>query len=100
MLIHDFSPVAICLQETKLDNNTPCPREYVNYRTKYDPEIGSHGGCIMYIRRDVPHIPKMLNSPLQAVAVEIHLKRRYTLCSLYLPPNDLVAYDDLVELIG
>ena len=54
----------------------------------------------MYIRRDIPHIHKRLNSPLQAVAVEIHLRRRYTLCSLYLPPNDPVAYDDLVELIG
>ena len=83
-----------------MDNNTPCPREYVNYRTKYDPEIGSHGGCILYIRRDIPHVPIMFNTLLQAVAVQIHLKRRYTLCSLYLPPNDPVAYDDLVELIG
>ena len=82
-----------------LGNNTPCPREYKYHRTKYDPEIGSHGGCIIYTRYDVPHIPLSLTTPLQAVAVQMDVERRYTICSLYLPPNNPVSYDDMVELI-
>ena len=39
-----------------------------------------------------------LNSPLQAVAVKVFLDRWYTLCSLYLPPNDRVNKVDLVNL--
>ena len=81
-----------------LGNNTPCPREYIGYRTNYNPLVGSHGGCLIYIRRDIPYIPLSLNTPLQAVAMQVDLTRRYTLCSLYLPPNDPVSYEDLVEL--
>ena len=82
-----------------LGNNTPCPRDYINYRTNYDPDAGSHGGCLIYIRRDIPQIPFSLNTPLLAIAVQIDLLRRYTLCSLYLPPNDPVSYQDLVDLV-
>ena len=82
-----------------LGNNTPCPREYLSYRTNHDPGIGSHGGCLVYIRRDVPQIPFSLNTPLLAIAVQVSLSRRYTLCSLYLPPNDPVSYEDLVDLV-
>ena len=86
MIIFYHSPIAVCLQETMLNANTPCPREYVQYRTPYNPDIGSHGGCLMYIRCDVPQIPINLNTPLQAIATQIVLNRKYTVCSLYLPP--------------
>ena len=65
-----------------LGNTTPCPREYVSYRTEYDPEIGSHGGCLIYIRRDTPNTHISLNTPLQAVAARVDLARKYSLCSL------------------
>ena len=99
ILINEISPVAICLQETMLDNHTPCPREYASYRTTYDPDVGSHGGCIIYVRQDVPCIPVNIASNLQVVAVQIDLGRRYTLCSIYLPPNEAVAYEDLTNLL-
>ena len=94
MVIYDYSPVAICLQETMLNINTPCPREYVAYRTQYDPEVGSNGGCLVYVRRDIPQVPINLTTPLQATAVQIVLERKYTLCSIYLPPNLPVSYDE------
>ena len=99
MLINDIYLVAICLQETMLNVNTPCPREYSSYRTKYDPEIGSNGGCLIYVRNDIPQIPLILNTSLQSVAVQIAVQRKYTLCSIYLPPNDHVSYEELIRLI-
>ena len=82
-----------------LDENTPCPREYTSYRTQYNLNVGSHGGCLIYVRRDIPHYKITLNTPLQAVAVEVHLKRKYTLCSLYLPPNSPVTQTEILDLL-
>ena len=82
-----------------LDNNTPCPREYISHRTPYSPEIGSHGGCLIYVRKDQPYIPINLNSNLQVTAIQIDLGRKYTICSLYLPPNNPVTYEELTNLI-
>ena len=82
-----------------LDNNTPCPREYISHRTPYSPEIGSHGGCLIYVRQDQSYIPINLDSNLQATAVQVDLGRKYTICSLYLPPNNPVTYEELINLI-
>lgn len=82
-----------------LDINTPCPREYISFRTSYNPAVGSRHGCILYVRRDVSHIPITLNSPLQAVAVQVKAKKLYTVCSLYLPPDDIIRNEDVVDLI-
>ena len=78
-----------------LDSNTPCPREYVSYRTNHNPQLGSHGGSLVYMGRDVPHVPINLNTELEAVAVCVDLNRKYTICSLYLTkqPSDKRRYD-------
>ena len=41
-----------------------------------------------------------MQTPQQAVAVQIDLNKRYTICSLYLPPNDLVQHEVIVDLIN
>ena len=79
--------------------NTPCPREYTYHRTEYDPEIGSHGGSMIYVRRDVPCNKMDINSILQVVAIQVELNRNILLCSLYLTPNNLVLGSDLTDLI-
>ena len=99
MLIYEFSPVIVCLQEIMLDINIPCPREFTAYRTPFDPQVGSHGGSLLYIRRDIPQIPITVHTALQAVAVQVDLTRKYTICSLYLSPNENVSHDDLIDLI-
>ena len=75
-----------------LDMNTPCPRDYTNFQTNYIPVIGSRQGCILYVHRDIIHIPFVVNSPIQAVAVQIKIKKLYTVCSLYIPPDANIAY--------
>ena len=99
MLIHEFNPIGVFLQETKLGSTTPCPREYICYRTQYDPVVGHHGGSLMYIRRDVPQMSFALQSSLQATAVQVDLARRYTICTIYLPPSKVVTRDELIDLI-
>ena len=99
LLIQDFSPIVIALQETKLDSHTPCPRNYSCFRTEYDPVFGCHGGSLLYVRQDIPHISLPINTSLQAVAVQVSLKRQYSICSLYLPPNNPVTVEDLKDLL-
>ena len=102
LLISEFSPVLICVQETMLGVNTPCPRDYTSFRTAHIPAIGSHGGCLIYVRHDVPSLPLRLTTPLDAVAVQVDLGRKYSVCSLYLPPvspNTHISQNDLADLL-
>ena len=80
------------------NNQPPCPRNYICYHSEYDPLRGSHGGSSIYVRRDVAHTAIDLQTPLQAVAVQLFLERKYTICSLYLPPNDAISRDQLRNL--
>ena len=99
VLIYDYSPVCIALQETMIGiNKAPCPREYNLFHTEYNAERGSHGGSALLIRNDISHIPISLQTSLQAVAVQVNLNRRYTICSLYLPPSESVSERELSNL--
>ena len=48
LLISEYTPIVISLQETMLEHTTPSPREYVSFRTEYDPDVGTHGGSLLY----------------------------------------------------
>ena len=96
ILIYDHSPVCISLQETMIGiNKAPCPRDYSLYCSEYNEERGNHGGCALLIRNDVSHIPLDLETPIQAVAVQINLNRCYTICSIYLPPSENISEREL-----
>ena len=80
------------------DTETPHPKDYVSYSTEFESARGSHGGCAVFIRYDVAHTRVSLQTPLQAVAVQIHLKKKYTVLFLYLPPSAHVVERDLLDL--
>ena len=99
MLIHQFFPICVSLQETMIgDAEIPHPKDYSSYATDFDPTRGHHGGCALFVRHDVPHTHISLQTSLQAVAVQIHIKKKYTILSLYLPPNTQVIEKDLSDL--
>ena len=90
ILIKDKCPISIALQETMLGQKILCPRDYLFYHSEYEEERGYHGGSALLIRRDVPHTKISVQTELQAVAVQIFSKRKYTLCSIYIPPSDRI----------
>ena len=97
--MHEVSPICVSLQETMVgDRNPLCPRDYMCYHTEYEPTRGSHGGCAIFVRYDVAHTHLNLQTPLQAVAVQLHLKKNYTVLSLYLPPSHVISERDLSDL--
>ena len=52
------------------------------------------------VKSSVPHSQFDLNTNLQAVAVNVTLSKKVTICSIYLPPNDVLSKNSLVNLIN
>ena len=91
----------MALQETMLGNaNIPCPKDYLAYHSPVGHNNGSNGGAMIYIRHDIPHNQFLLQSSLQVVAVQIYLQRKYTVCSLYLPPNNTFPEDEFKSILN
>ena len=88
IIIKDKFPICISLQETMLGHKVLCPKDYIFYHTDFDEERENHGGSAVLIRRDLPHTKISLQTELEAVAVQIYTKRKYTLCSIYVPPSN------------
>ena len=88
ILFKEHNLSAMCLQETKLGNNTPnLGRNFIFHRSP--PLIGerAQGGTGIVVHKSVNHRVVQLNTVLQACAVQIFTNRWVTLCSLYLDPT-------------
>ena len=70
------------------------------YSIPYDPVRGHNGGSAIYERHDVPHTHYELHTPLQAVAIQLFLQRGYIICSIYLPPNEILPEIDITNLLN
>lgn len=86
-LLHIYSPLCVCLQETLINPNQPIfpPSQYnieCSQRTRND---GHERGSAILIHKRVQYKRLNLNTTLQTVAVRLFSQRQYTICSLYLP---------------
>ena len=102
-LLRKYSPLAICLQETKL-NCQENLNHVGNYRLHREDLISNtiaHGGVAIAILAGIPHYRLPLNTPLQAIAIKLELpKFQLTLCSLYLNPNEPISNAELSALVN
>ena len=86
LLISQWSPVAICLQETKLPlQSGKAIRGYSFIESPYDYGNQSSNTAII-IRDDIPFRNFNFLSNIRFTAIKIFIKKWYTLCSVYLPP--------------
>ena len=74
------------------------PQGYISFSSTIRGLHGRSDAGIL-LRRSVLGSEVPFRTPLHAVAVHIHLRRTYTVCSLYLAPGVPTARDDLVELL-
>ena len=100
LLISEFSPEVICLQETFLtkDDKTSLKHYTLHNFINSDTDRAS-GGTTVAIANRVPHTEIPLNTNLQAVAIRATLHRPITICSLYIPPRSDPKIDDLNDLL-
>ena len=89
-ILYNQSVSIACIQETLLENKLWNPPR--NYAIEKSPYIAGEGnrGVAMLLHRAVPYTRLNINTTLEAVAVKIHLKRSYTVCSLYMSPNLII----------
>ena len=98
-LIEEKNPACICLQETCLEEDPPyVPRSFTMY-VKNRVNGGPHGGAGILVRDEFLHSRVHIASNLEAIAVRIQLDKLYTVCSVYLSPNEIVTREDLDDLI-
>ena len=70
LLISDYKPKIICLQETKL---TPINHNFTfkHYTTYYRSNDNGSGGVGILVKNTIPQSPIPLISPLQSIAVRV-----------------------------
>ena len=76
----------------------PTPRGYTSFTSVIRGPY-RRGGAGILLRHTVPGLEIPLRTPLHAVAVRIHLRMLYTVCSLYIVPGVPIARDYFVELL-
>ena len=87
-LFRDSGAKIACLQETKLGEREYNPGlNYKFYKSPPKPGERSHGGTGIIVHTSMKNSEILLNTELQACAVQIQLKKKITLCSLYLDPT-------------
>ena len=88
LLINEWKPVAICLQETFLKDSDNFTLKYHScYSKNFYHNDKASGGFAVIVNNNVPHHFLKLETTLQAVAISISLNKTITLCSVYFPPS-------------
>ena len=87
VMFRELDAVAICLQETKLGDNSPnIGHNFTFYKSPSLRNVRAHGGTGIIVKKSVNQRSIHLNTELQACAIQIFTTRWITLCSLYLDP--------------
>ena len=86
-----------CLQETRFGAQDRRASKGFSIFSKLRQNLGHHG-VAMLVHNSRPHYPFTLQTNLQAVAVHVQLKRKYTICSLHLSPSENIQDNDIIEL--
>jgi exonuclease III len=81
LLLQEYNPVAVCLQETFLkESDTISIKNYNMYNTFSANGDRAIGGASIIVNGHTPHSQVRLTTNLQAVAVRITLHKTITIC--------------------
>lgn len=104
VLINDFTPTFICLQETKLKYDIQKLKNYSIYSKNKTStrDVMACGGVMTLIHKNVYSLPVDLDTNLQAVAVQISFPYDLIICNIYLEHNmsSQTFKDELEKLIA
>ena len=101
LLVNDYKPVAVCLQETFLrDSDRFTLKNHSCFCKNRSDNHKASGVVAVIVNNSVPYHPVKLESTLEAVAVNISFNKTITVCSVYLSPSapmDIKKLDNLVD---
>ena len=101
LLLTKYTPSVVCLQETFLkDTDDISFKGHTLYNYINTDTNRACGGSSIVVNNRTPHRNIVLNTNLQAVAVNVTLHRPITICSIYIPPTSILNPDDLTDLVN
>ena len=99
-IITEHQPIRFALKETHLRKNEQVTiRSYSTFRNDFHSSERATGGVALLISNDFPQNPIPLNTNIQVIAIQIHIHQLITVCSIYLPPNDILQQSDLNNFV-
>ena len=100
-LIKYCSPECVCLQETILGDRIPHPpRGYFIYCFSPTNHPAPGNGLTLLVSNASSYLQVPLTTTLQAQAFVIGLRKSFTICNIYISPNDDLSYYDIESLIN
>ncbi|GBM63257.1 hypothetical protein AVEN_110942-1 [Araneus ventricosus] len=99
-IINEYQPICLGLQETYLEPHLSAKfKNYTTQRNDFQQGSLASGGVACLTSCQMPSKSILLNTQLQAVAIQIQLNSRITVCYLYLPPRVHIEQRHLDYLI-
>lgn len=100
-LITYYQPKCICLQETHFKiNQTVSLKKYSIFRTDRQTDGNASGGVAILIDKEYHSKQILINTTLEVTAVQLASPLKHTLCNIYLPPNKMITYEELANIIN
>ena len=101
-MVAALKPLFVSIGETKLPFDAVC--DLPGYKAflknlEVQENEHAHGGVGLYVQTHISAFRIELVTDLQAVAVSMKIKRRITVCSIYLPPGQNIHRRQLEALI-
>ena len=95
-----YNIAIFCLQETFLKQPANFElKGYTSYHQICESITRAKGGVSLLVDKRLPQSRINLNTTLQAVAASVTLNKTYTICSLYISPNEPLEINKLYHLI-
>lgn len=101
ILVREYKPQIICLQETQLspENNVRF-QNYEILRKDYSEGLRACSGIAIFIKDTIHYESLNILSPIQVMAVKVYHPITYTICNIYIPPLKVIVKDDLIDIIN
>ena len=100
VLITEYKPAVICLQETKLKSGiTVNVRGYSEYHHYCTDHERASGGSSVLVNNAYLHRKLDINTNLQIQAIRCTLGNPITICSVYIPPSQSISNYDIENII-
>jgi len=101
LLLSQYDPTAVCIQETLLHSNKTVSFKYSYYGiSAVENNDSLHGGVAILVKNTTPHQQLHINTGLQAIALRATCHKTVTICSIYLSPSTAYTLTELETLIS
>ena len=102
-LMKNYNCPILVTQETKLPHEAIFRiKGYKSYLKSLPINEGekSHGGVGIFVKNFASSYEIPLNTVLQAVAVSVKITQRITICSIYLPPDEVISKEEIQNVLN